>query len=576
MKNITWIIFGFFITSSLYSQIINIPDANFKAKLLQSDNGVGIAYGVGGSFKIDANNNGEIEMSEVLPVLHLKIQGSNISDLTGIEYFINLNELRCEVNSLTELDVTMLPLMRTLGVYNNNLTDLNIVGLSNLESLYASGNSLTSIDLTGLSSLSSFDIYDNEISSIDFSDAPNIHFIRCYNNLLTTLDVSAILELLTMDCSNNQLETLNIKNGFSEFAINFSGNENLQFICADDLQIMSVQDKINEYGYTNCFTNSLCTFVEGEEFYTISGNVSYDEDANGCDSDDVDYPELMFSLSDGTNSGTAFADALGNYTYSLQAGMYTFTPIIENPTYFNISPTSININFPEEANANIRDFCVIANGVYPDLRIVMTGEDSGYDRFASYSIVFTNIGTMTQSGTIGLTFDDNMAVFNSSVPNISSQTGNEISWDFSDLRPFESRKIEFIMDLTLVESNSNGEILVSYLASINSSLTDTTPINNIYQLSQPFFCCLLAVDEFVFSDYFSQYPNPTSDYLNLKLKKHIDVKAIVVYNLLGQEVRRVDIKNEPIKIDVSTLVAGNYFVKIMTPQKVFNTRFIKK
>jgi len=576
MKNLlVFVLFSLLSCFNSNSQVIDFPDPNFKAKLLESDNGVGIAYGAGGSFKIDANNNGEIEVSEVLPVRSLHIRYSNISDLTGIEYFINMTELRCENNALTELDVTMLPLMRTLGVSDNELVELNITGLSNLKVLYASRNLLSSIDLTGLFELGRIDVDGNELSNLDFSDTPNMYSISCFNNQLTTLDVSPILELITLDCSSNQLETLNIKNGYVENTINFSGNENLQYICADDSQIMSIENKINTYGYTNCFTNSLCSFVQGEDFYTISGNVTYDEDGNGCDLNDVDYPELLFSFSDGTYMGTAFADTSGNYTYSLQAGMYTLTPSLENTTYFSITPENVSVNFPEDVNASIQDFCVTANGVFPDLEIIMTGESSGYDRFVPYNIIYTNNGTITQSGTVSLTYGDEMADFSASVPEISSQNGNQLNWDFSDLKPFESREIEFIMDLASVEPEVTDEILVSYMASIASGLTDTTPSDNLFELNQPFYCCLLSTNEFRFSEYFSQYPNPTNEYLNLELKKQIDIKAIIVYNLLGQEVTRVPFSDNHIKINVSDMETGHYFIKIVTPEKVFVTRFVK-
>ncbi len=575
MKNIYLIIFGFFIVSSGYAQIINIPDANFKAKLLESDSGVPIAYGVAGSFKIDANNNGEIEVSEVLPVRTLQIRESNISDLTGIEYFINMKALRCETNSLTALDVTMLPVLETLGVYDNELIDLNIAGLSNLQNIYASGNLLSSIDLTGLIDLSRIDVDGNDLSNLDFSDTPNLKFISCFNNQLTTLDVSPLSELYNMDCSSNQLETLNIKNGFSETILDFSDNDNLQFICADDSQIMSIQNRINQYGYSNCFTNSLCSFVQGENFYTISGHVTYDENGNGCDSNDVDYPELLINLSDGSNAATATADAFGDYTYSLQAGMYSVTPSLENTTYFSITPETVNVNFPEDANANVKDFCVTPNGVYPDLKITMANIDDAFDTLVTYSLIYTNQGTMTQSGTVSLTYGDDMAVFSSSVPDIFGQSANELTWNFSDLKPFESREIELTMDVSSVEQEIGGEILVNYVASIASSLTDTTPSDNVFEFNEPFFCCLLSTNEFSFSDYFSQHPNPTEDYLNLKLKKRIDVKAIVIYNVVGQEVKKLAFKNDHIKIDVSNLETGNYFMKILTAEKVFTTRFIK-
>jgi len=55
----------FFLLCSLFSfgQIVNIPDANFKAKLLEASPSNTIAKDLAGNyFKIDANGNGEIEV----------------------------------------------------------------------------------------------------------------------------------------------------------------------------------------------------------------------------------------------------------------------------------------------------------------------------------------------------------------------------------------------------------------------------------------------------------------------------------------------------------------------------------
>lgn len=69
-----------------YSQIINIPDPNFKALLLQANTNNNIAGGV----KIDMNNNGEIEQSEALLVYDFDFPPGNITSLVGIEYFTNV------------------------------------------------------------------------------------------------------------------------------------------------------------------------------------------------------------------------------------------------------------------------------------------------------------------------------------------------------------------------------------------------------------------------------------------------------------------------------------------------------
>ena len=82
------------------AQIINFPDANFKAKLLQASTANNIALNINGiKIKIDTNNDGEIQQSEALVVYTLNVPSSNISSLSGIEFFKNIRYLSCEYES---------------------------------------------------------------------------------------------------------------------------------------------------------------------------------------------------------------------------------------------------------------------------------------------------------------------------------------------------------------------------------------------------------------------------------------------------------------------------------------------
>ncbi len=76
------------------SQIINFPDANFKAKLLAANTFNQIAsietpillntnyqYSVNSHNIIDTNNNGEIELSEAQVIKYLSIENSSILNL---------------------------------------------------------------------------------------------------------------------------------------------------------------------------------------------------------------------------------------------------------------------------------------------------------------------------------------------------------------------------------------------------------------------------------------------------------------------------------------------------------------
>ena len=102
------------------------------------------------------------------------------------------------------------------------------------------------------------------------------------------------------NCSYNQLTTLFIKNGSNEQSgLIFSNNPNLQYICADQTQFSDVQNKIAQYGYTNCTFDSYCSDSPGSTFYTIQGNTRYDANNNGCELSDASIPNLKLFIDPG-------------------------------------------------------------------------------------------------------------------------------------------------------------------------------------------------------------------------------------------------------------------------------------
>ena len=91
---------------SLKSQIINIPDTNFKNRLLAADTSNGIARDQEGNYiVIDVNGNNEIEVSEALSVIDLYVDNRSIVSLEGIQYFTNLSLLDCSYNQIVSLDL---------------------------------------------------------------------------------------------------------------------------------------------------------------------------------------------------------------------------------------------------------------------------------------------------------------------------------------------------------------------------------------------------------------------------------------------------------------------------------------
>ena len=67
------------------------------------------------------------------------------------------------------------------------------------------------------------------------------------------------------------------------------------------------------------------------------------------------------------------------------------------------------------------------------------------------------------------------------------------------------------------------------------------------------------------------YPNPTSDFLNIKSSQKIS--KIEIYDMSGKLVRSEKLKDE--KVNVQSLLNGNYLLKIQTENGVVTSKFIK-
>ena len=168
--------------SSIEAQIVTIPDANFKNYLVNvlcvDTDGDGIP-----DDDVDTNNDGEVQVSEAEVVTFLKTSSGNISNLEGIQYFVNLQEFHCTFNHITNMDVTYSLDLRKLVCYRNELTAIHPGNYPNLEYLSVGENFLTSIDISDNSNLYYLAFPHNSISSINLlNNAPLEVLVGSYNN----------------------------------------------------------------------------------------------------------------------------------------------------------------------------------------------------------------------------------------------------------------------------------------------------------------------------------------------------------------------------------------------------------
>jgi len=247
-------------TTMTKSATVTVPDANFRAAL--------VAAGYG----ITDNGDGTVYVPDIELVTILRVHKKDISDLTGIEAFIELTELSCSENHLTHLDVSANTKLFEFFCYDNQLKQLDVSKNLNLHSVNCAQKDADSDALEvvfiapsqkniNINADFSTEVYmfiegqDTEVKIqesllqkalvlseygiVRYSDStlmiPNISDVNelnvsdfgitnlsdlkaftdlaklyCYNNNLSILDVSSYARLQYLYCYNNELDSLNL------------------------------------------------------------------------------------------------------------------------------------------------------------------------------------------------------------------------------------------------------------------------------------------------------------------------------------------------------------------------------
>lgn len=208
------------------SQNVNIPDENFKAYLLGNSN-------------INTNGDTEIQLSEAnFYDGIINCSDRNITDITGIEDFIALTDLRCSNNMLTKINISKNTSLNTLFIFNNQLTEIDVSKNTKLTGLIVSNNQLTNLDVTKNVNLIFLGTGKNELTDLNLSTNIALESLGCQNNQLISLDLRNNTFLIDLFCENNQLTSLDISNGNNNnippLGFSAENNPNLSCISVDD------------------------------------------------------------------------------------------------------------------------------------------------------------------------------------------------------------------------------------------------------------------------------------------------------------------------------------------------------
>lgn len=283
-----------FITISIkaIAESVIIPDIYFKAELVANTS-------------INTDGDTEISVAEAEAFTgSINVSKSQISDLTGIEAFINLTFLDCQSNRLTsldvskntmltyldcnnteliELDVTQTPLLRYLSCYGNKLIELDVTQNKVLEYLYCHTNQLLELDLTQNKLLFYFYCNDNNISELDVSQNTKLVRLYCRFNQLSDLDVSQNVVLERLICTDNINLTCIKVNNISQPTSFWQKEEIASYntVCGTVTSLHSSHEQETLSIYPNPATSIISTEVGTLEILDSMGNLVLGTESTG-------------------------------------------------------------------------------------------------------------------------------------------------------------------------------------------------------------------------------------------------------------------------------------------------------
>ncbi|MGN6648165.1 MAG: leucine-rich repeat domain-containing protein [Cytophaga sp.] len=180
MRHLFYIVLGLMLSARLSAQTTAvIPDTAFRSFLVDHYPAL-----------MDVNE--ELIIANAASVTGTLYCGDErISNLEGIQYFVNIDVLECQKNNLSTLpDISALTKLTTLYCAENQLTSVPpLNNLVSLQTLVLAQNKLTTLpDVTALANLTDLVVYRNQLTSIpDLTVLSKLEKLYCFENNIASM-----------------------------------------------------------------------------------------------------------------------------------------------------------------------------------------------------------------------------------------------------------------------------------------------------------------------------------------------------------------------------------------------------
>ncbi len=270
-KNHSIIYLFLFFIGNIFSQTTAIPDPIFEQYLIDS------------GIDSDGLLNGIVTTEDISGIVFFSVANEGITDLTGIQDFSNLQELNCNNNALTSLDlsqnltltkvycsenqITNLNLGQNI-VFNevicseNELTTLDVSQNTSLKRLFCDKNQISNLDVRQNTQLTHLSVTFNSISNLDVSQNIALSVLNCGYNPIKDLDVTNNKSLIDLACANSDITNLDISQNSNLLDLSVGGNELTNLDLSQNLSLETFSCDNNQISSLNLSQHTSLKFVD--------------------------------------------------------------------------------------------------------------------------------------------------------------------------------------------------------------------------------------------------------------------------------------------------------------------------
>ncbi|WP_344927398.1 T9SS type A sorting domain-containing protein [Aquimarina addita] len=363
---------------------VNIPDVNFKSYLVNN-------------LSINTNNDTEISCGEAIAFTGvMDVSDAMITDLTGVEAFVNIVELDCSDNQITSLDISANTVLRNLDCSFNQLTSLDVstnsallnlscsfnqisnLDISNntdLQDLFCSLNKLTNLDVSNNNNLKSLSCGSNDLESLDVSANTALIDLNCANSLISDLNVLGVTSLETLRCTNSKLESLDISTNTSLIELYCDTNElvNIDVSTNTALEIFNCAN--NQIQSIDVSTNSELFLFRCNNNQVQSIDVSANSELIILNCSDNELTNLNIANGNNTNLSTVFSNFTSNNSLvCIQVDDTDYSDTNWSALKDVIASYQVDCNSLSTNDFTLKDFMVYPNPIKDNVTVQLNEE----------------------------------------------------------------------------------------------------------------------------------------------------------------------------------------------------------